>query len=84
MTDEKTRVWLALITAITFFGVAGLIVIPAGLGLTDPDVMKDVLAVWASTAGPLTGGAFGYFFGTRRNVALPPQEPPEALEPPQD
>ena len=72
MTDEQVRGQLAIVAGYTFFGVAGLIVIPAGLGFTDFDVMKEVLVVWSASAGPLTGGVFGYFFGSRSKDVLPP------------
>ena len=69
MTDVQVRGWLALISGTVFFGVIAVIMIPAGLGLTDFDVAKEALTIWGSVAGPLTGLVFGYFFGKPRNTA---------------
>ena len=64
-TDAHVRGKLALITLCAFFGVAGLIVIPAGLGFTDFKIATEMLAIWGSVAGTLTGTVFGFYFAAR-------------------
>lgn len=66
MTDEQVRGWLALIAGTVFFGVIAVLVIPVGLGFADFDIVKELLTVWGSVAGPLTGLVFGFYFGKPR------------------
>ena len=68
--DSRVRGYLAIITALVFFGGPVVSLMVLTLGAISPDDLDDIVGTWTSYLGPIAGAVFGYYFGSSRYAAV--------------
>jgi hypothetical protein len=69
--DASMRAHLAKLVIYIFLGVTALLVLSAAAGLSQWNIVKEILQAWSATYSMLVGAVIAYYFGVLNAQATP-------------